>query len=204
MLSGWGRMGNSLNAVQREAWGVGGGGVGRTIGSCMLERCRVRSGANWGQFQQSSVSALIPQLNWMKDILLPSPRREEGKARWRGVRVWRWGAEFFYLTNKAWCSTNCFLYCTDNLYIFPCAPLPNSGYILAHAFLWIIPPLFPANINPDGLYQCFVSLSVLPWLALLFSPTEHSKSELWSSHDLSDSGLKAWSDPLLISVCVGL
>lgn len=28
------------------------------------------------------------------------------------------------------------------------------------------PRLFPANINSDGLYQCFVSPSVFPWLRL--------------------------------------
>lgn len=103
----------------------------------------------------------------------------------------------------AWCSTNCFLYYTDNLLFPSVSPLLCLTLVASSPTpLCKSSPLFPANINPAGLYQCFVSLSVLPWLPLSsFSFTVHSKSELWSSHDLSDSGPEAWSNRL-VCVCV--
>lgn len=160
MLSGWGgaayRKGNCMCSV-----GGGGGDVRRTIGLCMLERCGVRSRANWGQFQPSSLLALIPQLNWMKDILLPSPRREEGETSGG------WRTSVFYLTNMALCSTNCFLYYMDNLMFSSVSPLICLTLVASSPTPFCrSTPIFPANINHDGLYQCFVSLSVLPWLPL--------------------------------------
>ena len=39
------------------------------------------------------------------------------------------------------------------------SPLPHPDRVLlTHASLKLTLLLFPANINPDGLYQCFVSL----------------------------------------------
>lgn len=174
------------------SWGVGGGGGGdvrRTIGLCMLERYRVRSGANWGQFQLSSLSALILQLNWMKDILLPSPRREERRGELGGGWV---VMSFLYLTNMTWYSTNCSItQIISDLHLsclYLCQTLVTSSPM---PFCDSPSPFFLGNINPDGFYQYFAFLSVLPCLPLLFSFKVHSKSELWSTHDLSDSGLKA-------------
>lgn len=131
----------------------------------MLERSGVHRRATWGQFQPSRLLALIPQLNWMKDILLPSPRR-----RRRRGRQTRGGVEetsVFYLTNMAWCSTNCFYCYTDNLMFSSVSSLLCKTLAASSPTLFCkSSPLFPANINPDGLYQCFVFLSVLPGLSL--------------------------------------
>lgn len=48
---------------------------------------------------------------------------------------------------------------------------------------------------------CLSICSSLTPSLLLLSFIEHSKSELWSSHGLSDSRPEAWSNPLFACVC---
>lgn len=75
----------SMCVVQWEMVKVGVWRCEGFTGLCMLERCGLCSRAILGQFQPSSHLALIPQLNWMKDILLPLPTQQKGGVGNQGL-----------------------------------------------------------------------------------------------------------------------
>lgn len=67
--------------------GGGGGDVKRTTGLYMLERCNTCSGANWGQFQQSSLSLWsLRRAGWKTSCFPHQERRKGRRCGWEALR----------------------------------------------------------------------------------------------------------------------
>lgn len=142
----------------------------------------------------SWVTSQLWSFSWTgwKTSCFPLQRGRKGEASWPGGGLWSQFSTWRIWLDAAQ-TVSCITQIVSDLHLtrlYLCQTLATS---LPMPFCDSPSPFFLGNINPNGFYQCFVFLSVLPCLPLLFSFQVHSISELWSTHDLSDGGLEASS-----------
>lgn len=161
------------------AAGGGGGDVKRTIELYMLERCDTRSGANWGQFQRSSLSLWSPgRAGWKTSCF---PRQERRKGRRCG-----WEAALRSLPdNSNLIRHKRFPSLPTEYLISICSTSPLLQRDRVHSFLSIV--LHALSIScKSWWFKSKLCLTIFPSWTICF--VLHSKCELWSSHNLSDGG----------------
>lgn len=142
--------------------GGGGGDVKRTIELYMLERCDTRSGANWGQFQRSSLSLWSPsRAGWKTSCF---PRQERRKGRRCG-----WEAALRSLPDNSKLDTaQTVSFSAGRISYFHLSHLSRASPWPRPHFSQSSSAFCPFRASRDGLNQSFVSLSSLPGLSVLF------------------------------------
>lgn len=159
--------------------GGGGGDVKRTIELYMLERCDTRSGANWGQFQRSSLSLWSPsRAGWKTSCF---PRQERRKGRRCG-----WEAALRSLPdNSNWIRHKRFpsVQAEYLISIRPTSPVLHRDR--GHIFPSVVLPVLSISCKSRW-FKSKLCLAIFTSWTICF--VLHSKFELWSSHNLSDSG----------------
>lgn len=178
----------------------GGGDVKKSIGLHMLERCDTCSGANWGQFQWSSL--LLWSLSWTgwKTSCFPHPEKRKGRrCGWEALRSLP--DNLFKLDTAQ--TDSCI---ADRKFSFYMSH-PSSASPGPHPYF--SSTVCPFRFSNDGFNQSFVSLSPLPGLSVLFCiqnvnfdpPTNLSDGGrlcgLMQKHPSSHQTLRVWSQSII-------
>lgn len=158
--------------------GGGGGDVERTIGLYMLEKCDTCGGANWGQFQPSSLSLWsLSRAGWKTSCFPHQERRKGRRCGWEALRALPDNLNL--IQHKLFPSL-------PTVFFFPSVP-PLLCFTGAAAtfFLRVFVHILSLLICSRW-FQSKLCLTISTSWTICF--VLHSKFELWSSHDLSDGG----------------